>query len=82
MTTSKDGDASDGVDHYDLEGNILHKLHILQEFGFYGPDRPEVANTDSCGAHSPKVKMARPDRALSVDLATSAIPPAERTHKT
>jgi hypothetical protein len=50
-----------GFFHYDLEGNVLPKLKVLQEFGFYSPDRLEVAETDSCGAHSPKVKMARPD---------------------
>jgi len=54
-----------GFFHYNLEGNILPKLRVLQEFGFYGPDRAEVADTDSCGAHSPRVKMARPDLATS-----------------
>jgi radical SAM superfamily enzyme YgiQ (UPF0313 family) len=65
-----------GFFHYDLNGNILPKLRVLQEFGFYGPDRAEVADTDSCGAHSPRVKMARPDTALSAELATSAKPPS------
>lgn len=50
-----------GFFHYDLNGNILPKLRMLQEFGFYGPDRTGTAETDSCGAHSPRVKMARPD---------------------
>ncbi len=43
----------------------------MQEFGFYGPDKiQDVADTDSCGAHSPKIKMARPEKAI--DLATRA----------
>jgi hypothetical protein len=49
-----------GFFHYDLAGNVLPKLRVLQEFGFYGQDRAEVSDTDSCGAHSPKIKMARP----------------------
>ena len=42
----------------DIEGNILPKLELLRQFGFYPePDRPEGegSNTDSCGAHSPRV---------------------------
>ncbi|HBL15214.1 MAG: hypothetical protein A2X36_07095 [Elusimicrobia bacterium GWA2_69_24] len=49
-----------GFFHHDLAGNVLPKLAVLQEFGFYGPDRSQVQDTDSCGAHSPKVRMARP----------------------
>ncbi len=56
-----------GFFHYDLENNVLPKLAVLQEFGFYGPDRDEVSETDSCGAHSPKIQMARP-----TELATRA----------
>lgn len=56
-----------GFFHYDLKGNVLPKLTVLQEFGFYGSDRAEVADTDSCGAHSPKVRMAQPG-----ELATRA----------
>lgn len=49
-----------GFFHYDLQGNVLPKLEILQEMGFYLKDREalvtrEVSETDSCGAHSPKV---------------------------
>ena len=65
-----------GFFHYDLEHNVLPKLAVLQEFGFYGPDRPEATDTDSCGAHSPKIKMARPDAATAppgpTELATRA----------
>jgi anaerobic magnesium-protoporphyrin IX monomethyl ester cyclase len=45
-----------GFYHYDLAGNVLPKLELLQKFGFYL--RPEVAaeaNGESCGAHSPRV---------------------------
>ncbi|MBI3986552.1 MAG: B12-binding domain-containing radical SAM protein [Lentisphaerae bacterium] len=44
-----------GFFHYKLEDNVLPKLAVLQEFGFYGRDRDEVVDTDSCGAHSPRV---------------------------
>ena len=45
-----------GFFHYDLEGNALPKLRVLQEFGFYGPDQAATAAADS-----PRIKMARPD---------------------
>jgi anaerobic magnesium-protoporphyrin IX monomethyl ester cyclase len=61
-----------GFFHYDLAGNVLPKLAVLQEFGFYGPDRTEVTDTDSCGAHSPKIKMARPHKYEPAELATRA----------
>ena len=62
-----------GFFHYDLAGNVLPKLAVLQEFGFYGGERKagDVADTDSCGAHSPKIKMARPD-VEPAELATRA----------
>lgn len=44
-----------GFFHYHLEDNVLPKLAVLQEFGFYGPDREAVSDTDSCGAHSPRL---------------------------
>jgi anaerobic magnesium-protoporphyrin IX monomethyl ester cyclase len=44
-----------GFFHYKLEENVLPKLAVLQEFGFYGPDRQAVSDTDSCGAHSPRL---------------------------
>jgi len=61
-----------GFFHYDLERNVLPKLRVLQEFGFYGPGRIDVDDSDSCGAHSPKIKMARPDVPVQVELATRA----------
>jgi anaerobic magnesium-protoporphyrin IX monomethyl ester cyclase len=42
----------------DIEGNILPKLELLRQFGFYlQPEQPEPAepNTESCGAHSPRI---------------------------
>lgn len=57
-----------GFFHYDLEGNVLPKLQILQEMGFYLKDREalitrDVTETDSCGAHSPKTARSRMLRA-------------------
>jgi hypothetical protein len=42
-----------GFFHVDVEGNVLPKLDLLCEFGFY--QFPEEASTESCGAHSPRV---------------------------
>ena len=45
-----------GFHHFDLEGNVLPKLELLQRFGFYlQPERAPDANAESCGAHSPRV---------------------------
>ncbi|MBI5209179.1 MAG: B12-binding domain-containing radical SAM protein [Elusimicrobia bacterium] len=52
-----------GFFHFDLAGNVLPKLAVLQEFGFYGRDRAGAPETESCGAHSPKVRMAGPELA-------------------
>jgi radical SAM superfamily enzyme YgiQ (UPF0313 family) len=38
-----------GFYHIDLTNNVLPKLEMLRQFGFY----PEVADLESCGAHSP-----------------------------
>jgi hypothetical protein len=59
-----------GFFHYDLEGNVLTKLRVLQEFGFYGPDRVGVSDTDSCGAHSPKVRMVQAETPCSAATTT------------
>lgn len=47
-----------GFFHIDLEGNVLPKLRLLREFGFYPSPAgtPEVAKAESCGAHSPQVQ--------------------------
>ena len=42
-----------GFYHVDVEGNVLPKLELLWQFGFYAP--PEDQGTESCGAHSPNV---------------------------
>jgi radical SAM superfamily enzyme YgiQ (UPF0313 family) len=49
-----------GFYHYSLESNVLPKLAVLQEFGFYGPDREDIDEKDSCGAHSARIGMTRP----------------------
>lgn len=51
-----------GFFHVDVEGNVLPKLDLLCEFGFY--QFPE-ASTESCGAHSPRVKMQRAPQELA-----------------
>jgi anaerobic magnesium-protoporphyrin IX monomethyl ester cyclase len=41
-----------------IEDNVLPKLELLREFGFYPqPEQPEPtqAGTESCGAHSPRI---------------------------
>lgn len=43
-----------GFLHYRPEENVLPKLAMLQEFGFY-PEHAPGTDTESCGAHSPKV---------------------------
>ncbi len=53
-----------GFFHYDLAGNVLPKLAVLQELGFYLTDKEalitrDVTESDSCGAHSPKVGKSR-----------------------
>jgi anaerobic magnesium-protoporphyrin IX monomethyl ester cyclase len=54
----KNPDIFPGFFHSDLQTNVLPKLELLREFGFYPvlEDRqPEEASTDSCGAHSSRV---------------------------
>ncbi|MBN1810092.1 MAG: B12-binding domain-containing radical SAM protein [Planctomycetes bacterium] len=58
-------DVFPGFFHFDLENNVLPKLRLLRKFGFY-PD-PETVETESCGAHSPRI---RPQ-----ELATRSAPP-------
>ncbi|MEW6532448.1 MAG: radical SAM protein [Thermodesulfobacteriota bacterium] len=51
----------------DVVGNVLPKLDVLREFGFYPQNEdqtPEELATESCGAHSPRVSPQ--------DLATRA----------
>jgi hypothetical protein len=49
-------DIFSGFFHIDLEGNILPKLALLRQFGFYPEPQPADQNTESCGAHSPRIE--------------------------
>ena len=62
-------DIFSGFFHIDLKGNVLPKLELLRQFGFYPtPEaKPEEQSAESCGAHSPRIepqelatRMARP----------------------
>jgi len=62
-------DIFSGFFHIDLAGNVLPKLALLRQFGFYpAPEgAAEDPNAESCGAHSPRIepqelatRMARP----------------------
>jgi anaerobic magnesium-protoporphyrin IX monomethyl ester cyclase len=41
-----------GFFHYDIENNILPKLEVLREFGYYSSIAAKCGD-ESCGAHSP-----------------------------
>ena len=43
-----------GFFHIDLAGNVLPKLKMLQEFGFYRQLEATPPAPDSCGAHTPR----------------------------
>jgi radical SAM superfamily enzyme YgiQ (UPF0313 family) len=46
-----------GFFHIDLENNVLPKLALLRQFGFYPEPQPlPSASADSCGAHSPRIE--------------------------
>ena len=45
-----------GFYHYDLEGNVRPKLEVLRQHGFYpSPSEAPKDETESCGAHSPRL---------------------------
>lgn len=44
-----------GFFHIDLETNVLPKLALLRQFGFYPEPEPIEPSTESCGAHSPRI---------------------------
>ncbi len=46
-----------GFFHINLEDNILPKLKLLRQFGFYPDPKPVNTKTESCGAHSPNVAL-------------------------
>jgi len=45
-----------GFFHIDLEHNVLPKLRLLQQFGFYRDPAAETSDAETCGAHSPHVQ--------------------------
>ncbi|HEY3323432.1 MAG TPA: radical SAM protein [Planctomycetota bacterium] len=50
-------DIFSGFYHIDLKGNVLPKLELLRQFGFY--PKPKTAadpSKESCGAHSPRIE--------------------------
>ena len=47
-----------GFYHIDLANNVLPKLSMLRQFGFY----PEAVEPESCGAHSPGKDFATSGR--------------------
>jgi len=42
-----------GFFHIDLEHNVLPKLELLKQLGFYHQPEVSATQTESCGAHSP-----------------------------
>jgi anaerobic magnesium-protoporphyrin IX monomethyl ester cyclase len=60
-------DVFPGFFHVDLAQNIRPKLRVLQEFGFYPASAEELAEMESCGAHSPRLNESQRE------LATRAI---------
>ncbi len=49
-------DVFPGFFHIDLAGNVLPKLQLLRQFGFYPEPEPSETGAESCGAHSPRVQ--------------------------
>lgn len=45
-----------GFFHVDLAGNVLPKLELLRQFGFYPELQPADQGAESCGAHSPRIE--------------------------
>ena len=58
-----------GFFHFDLQSNILPKLQLLRQFGFYLDPRQKATReaAESCGAHSPRT--GPPDIATRADAA-------------
>jgi radical SAM superfamily enzyme YgiQ (UPF0313 family) len=59
-------DIFSGFFHFDLSGNVLPKLRLLQQFGFYRPFDAEPTDGETCGAHSPHV--APPELATRAEV--------------
>lgn len=57
-----------GFFHVDVRSNVLPKLSVLQEMGFYPAQDSRPENAESCGAHSPRLSaIARPAKTTEVD---------------
>jgi radical SAM superfamily enzyme YgiQ (UPF0313 family) len=49
-------DIFSGFFHIDLAGNVLPKLALLRQFGFYPAPEAPPPDPESCGAHSPRIE--------------------------
>jgi radical SAM superfamily enzyme YgiQ (UPF0313 family) len=49
-------DVFSGFFHIDLAGNVLPKLALLRQFGFYPVAEAPPPDPESCGAHSPRIE--------------------------
>ena len=49
-------DVFSGFFHIDLAGNVLPKLVLLRQFGFYPAPEAPPPDPESCGAHSPRIE--------------------------
>jgi hypothetical protein len=49
-------DIFSGFFHIDLAGNVLPKLALLRQFGFYPTPEAPPPDPESCGAHSPRIE--------------------------
>lgn len=48
-----------GFFHIDLKNNVLPKLELLRQFGFYPQFASTATDPESCGAHSPRATTRR-----------------------
>jgi radical SAM superfamily enzyme YgiQ (UPF0313 family) len=53
---TSNSDIFPGFFHIDLAGNVLPKLALLRQFGFYPEPAPAAATAETCGAHSPHIE--------------------------
>ena len=51
----------------DVKNNIMPKLELLRKFGFYAPlkDLQKKSDSESCGAHSPRLAERGPEVSVS-----------------
>jgi radical SAM superfamily enzyme YgiQ (UPF0313 family) len=55
-----------GFFHIDLAQNVLPKLALLRQFGFYPEPSPSNVDPESCGAHSPRIHSQEGCRSGSI----------------